>query len=305
MAGDATSRRDFLGRTLLGSAALATLGERGLGGRTALAQDKPDPEKKEPLKVPTTFVHPRERLKKIGKNKVQMWVVSYANQNKEKNADLAAGCLADIDASFAGGADAVVLINEFCSLQEFEPVLERVREKHPKAALGVNYLGDDKDPYGYQDSFRLASKFKLEVVWTDFSGIDLIEKHPPGDLHKIKGAQPPDVFYVSGIHMKYSKLLDPKKTIEESALQAMGWVDGITVTGPKTGVATDPERVHRARSVIGNYPLGVASGTSVESVQPILGEIDYCLVHTSISNGEKHRIVEAKVKALRAALGGP
>ena len=100
--------------------------------------------------------------------------------------------------------------------------------------------------------------------------------------------------------MKYSTLIDPNKTIEKSARQALGWVDGIIITGLKTGVAIDPERAKRARSVIGDYPLGVASGVSAENISSIAKEIDFILVNTSISD-KNHRIIGEKVKKLREA----
>jgi len=101
--------------------------------------------------------------------------------------------------------------------------------------------------------------------------------------------------------MKYSTLIDSQKPIERSALQAMGWMDGIVITGPKTGVPTDPKRAHRVREVIGNYPMGAASGVSAENVHSILGSIDYVLVNTSISD-KNHRILGDKLKALRSAM---
>jgi hypothetical protein len=58
--------------------------------------------------------------------------------------------------------------------------------------------------------------------------------------------------------------------------------------------------VRRARSVLGRYPLGVASGTTAENVGTIKPYIDFCLVHTGIQ--EDHRIKADKVKALREAI---
>src|SRR5205814_3417167 len=144
------------------------------------------------------------------------------------------------EASIAGGADACVLINEykvagddktkFPPFSVLEACVAAARAKFPSFPLGVNYLGDDADPAGWAGSFRLAREHGLRIVWTDFSGVDLIREIPRADLHAIKAAQPRDVFYCSGIHMKYSHLLDASKTIEESALEATGWVDGIVVT---------------------------------------------------------------------------
>lgn len=255
------------------------------------------------------WVHPTELLGKISPRKRQLWVCAYVGQPVPDGKPLD-GTFADCEAAIAGGADAVVLVNEymlegvkktqFSSYEELEATIKAVRARFPDLKLGVNWLGDDADPYGYVGAFRLAREHGLSIVWTDVSGIDLIKEAPPESLHDIAAARPPGVFYASGIHMKYTHLLDPEKTIEESALQAMGWLDGVIVTGLKTGVASDPEVVKRARSVLGTYPLGVASGVTAENVGAIRDLVDFYIVHTGIQ--EKHRIVLEKVKALRAAL---
>jgi hypothetical protein len=256
------------------------------------------------------FVHPLERLRAVSRRRQQLWVVAYVNQ--EGNSPLEEQALADVETSLAGGADAVVLINEWCSFAELDRALKAVRARYPRAPLGVNYLGDDDprsgtgntDPYGVRGSFELAAKYDLQLVWTDFAGVDLIEEKPEISPHAIDAARrlAPGAFYCSGIHMKYSTLKDPSKPIELSALQALGWVDGVICTGPKTGVPTDPEKLGRVRRVIGDYPLGVASGTSPENAHTIRELIDFCLVASSLQD-ERKRIVESRVRKLREALG--
>jgi hypothetical protein len=246
------------------------------------------------------FYSPVEKLKALsGKNKPLLWVVCYVNQTGKS--PLVEEARQDIEASVEGGADGVVLINEWSSLQELESTLQTVRSEYPHVKMGVNYLGDEAEPYGYRDSFRLAREYNLQMVWTDFSGVDQINEKPDVSLHEIQSQRPESVFYCSGIHMKYSTLRNSQKTIEESALQAMGWVDGIIVTGPKTGVATDPETVTRARQVIGDYPLGVASGVSAQNIPSIRNQIDFCLVASSLQNEQK-RIVKQKVRELATEL---
>lgn len=255
------------------------------------------------------WVHPSEMLAKISPRKRQLWVCSYVGQPVANGTPID-GTLADCEATIAGGGDAIVLVNEFIlegvkktqfsSYADLEAAIKAVRAKFPDLKVGVNYLGDEGDPNGWKGAFRLAREHGLAFVWTDVSGIDLIKEAPPESLHDIAAARPPGVFYASGIHMKYTHLLDDGKTIEESALQAMGWLDGVIVTGLKTGVASDPGVVKRARAVLGTYPLGVASGVTAENVGAIKDSIDFFIVHTGIQ--EKHRIVTEKVAALRAAL---
>ncbi len=240
----------------------------------------------------TSYEHPRSQLQKLSKNKVQLWVVGYINANLEDH-------VKDLELSFANGADAIVF--ESSDYKKLDAQLGEIRKRFPKQVIGVNFLGSDTNLHSFKETFTLAKKHKLQIAWTDFSGIDLIKEAPEVSLHQILAEKPADVFYVSGIHMKYSTLIDSAKPIEKSATQAMGWVDGIVITGPKTGVPTDPERARRARSVIGDYPLGVASGVSAENVKTLLPYIDYALVNSSVAD-KNHRVIGEKVKALRAAM---
>jgi predicted TIM-barrel enzyme len=320
------SRRDFLGGLVAGGVASA-LGcssepkkEPGaspsavtppVAETTApVASSSKTKNRPEALLRNRPWVHPSELLASISPRKKKLFVVSYVGQPVPGGEPLD-GTFADCAASIEGGADAVILINEnmpegvkktqFPPLSELEEAVKACRARFPELKIGVNWLGDDKDdPYGYKGGFRLARENGLCLVWTDVSGIDLIKEAPALSLHEIAAARPPGVFYASGIHMKYTHLFDEGKTIEESALQAMGWLDGIIVTGPKTGSASDPEIVKRTRKVIGTYPLGVASDVTAENVATIRDHVDFYIVHTGIQ--EKHRIVAPKVKALRAAL---
>ncbi|MGZ5280460.1 MAG: hypothetical protein ACXWC9_10980 [Pseudobdellovibrionaceae bacterium] len=238
------------------------------------------------------YMHPRKAFEKLSPRSKQIWVVGYTNGTLED-------AFSDLEISFANGADAIVF--EGHDYKKLDSYLTEIRKRYPKHVIGVNFLGDEKHLNTYKETFELARKHKCQIAWTDFSGVDLIKEAPEFSLNAALALKPDDVFYVSGIHMKYSTLVDPAKPIEKSALQAMGWVDGIVITGLKTGVATDPGRAIRARSVIGNYPMGAASGVSAENVKSILPYIDYALVNTSIAD-KNHRIIPEKLKALRAAM---
>jgi hypothetical protein len=238
------------------------------------------------------FMHPRKMFEKLSSHSKQIWVVGYTNGTLED-------AIKDLETSFANGADAIVY--EGHDYKKMDQYLTEIRKRFPKAVLGVNFLGGDDNLNTYKETFELAKKHHCQIAWTDFSGVDLIKEAPEVSLNSIAAAKPADVFYVSGIHMKYSTLIDANKPIEQSALQAMGWVDGIVITGPATGQATDPDKARRVRDVIGQYPMGAASGVSAENVKTILPYIDYALVNTSISDKD-HRIIGEKVRALRTAM---
>lgn len=234
-------------------------------------------------------VNPRVEIEKLSKNKKQIWVVGYTNGTVED-------ALRDLETTFENGGDAIVY--EGGDYRKLDQVLTEVRKKYPTKVIGVNYLGAY---VSYIETFELAKKHNCQIAWTDYSGVDLITEAPEMSLHDIDARKPAGVFYVSGIHMKYLTLRDPNKSIEKSARQAMGWMDGITITGPGTGQATNPEKARRTRAVIGDHPMGAASGVSPENVASLIPYIDYMLVNTSIADSNR-RIVPEKLKALRDAI---
>ena len=235
------------------------------------------------------FVTSKDRFTKMFGSEKQIWVVGYANSTVED-------AFKDLEESFNNGANAIVY--ESNDFKKLDSILTEVRKKYPEKIIGVNFLGTDDDLMTYKETFALAKKHQLQIAWTDFSAVDLIREAPETSLHAIETQKPEKTFYVSGIHMKYSTLLDSKKPIEKSALQAMGWVDGIIITGPKTGVPTDHIKAQRVRRVIGDYPMGAASGVDENNIKQLSPFIDFILVNTSISD-KNHRIIGAKVKALR------
>lgn len=239
------------------------------------------------------FVHPKDQLKNLGTHSKKIWVVGYMNAGL-------AECIQDLENSFNNGADAVVF--EGHDYKKMDELFTEIRKKYPKHVLGVDFLGPDENLYTYKETFDLAKKHNLQIAWTDFSGVDQIKEANDANLHDIQANTSPNIFYVSGIHMKYSNLIDVNKTIEKSALQAMGYVDGIIVTGPKTGVAADSEKVMKVKKVVHDYPVGLASGVSAENIKPFLPYIDFVLVNTSIAD-KNHRIIPEKMKALRKAMG--
>lgn len=238
------------------------------------------------------FVSSREKLKKITTKQKSLWiVVDLADEIKET--------IKDADAALNNGADGVIF--EGRDYAKSDKALGELRKHYPKAILGMNLLGPDENLHTYSETFALVKKHNLQIAWTDFSGVDLIKEAKELSLHDVQAKKPANAFYISGIHMKYSTLLDSQKPIELSALQAMGWVDGIVITGPRTGVATDPDRARRVRKTIGDYPMGAASGVSSENVKSIIENVDFVIVNTSVSDG-KRRIVGEKVRALRKAM---
>ena len=71
-------------------------------------------------------------------------------------------------------------------------------------------------------------------------------------------------------------------------------------SGPGTGKEADIEKIKSIREYLGNHPMAIASGVSVENIEQYKDVVNYLLVASSItSKGEmiiKEKLLELKSK---------
>lgn len=273
----------------------------------------------EPARI--TAKEARAKLAAISPAKVQLWVVVHVRAHKTLEPDgsvdeerLIAGAVEDARAVVNGGGDLIMLINSRCDMPLYERVITAVREVYPTFPIGISALS--YGPSNLTEGFRLAKKFGARVVWTETVPGERIEyedddgSYKPADVIPIPFAldvqrrEKPDAMNVGGVHMKYTRPLDGR-TFEEAMKASLGTVDGINITGPKTGTLADVERVKTARGIAGEFPMGLASGVSTENIASVIGYIDYAIVGTSLKkDGDPLRTDADRVKALRLAMDG-
>lgn len=288
---------------------------------------------------PISAEEAREKLAKMSKNKVQLWVVVHIRAHKTLNEDgtineekLTADALTNADAVVNGGGDMIILINARAPMDVYQRIITKVRAKHPTFPLGISVLdygpsgidGITAKAYGpanLTSGFQLAKKFDAQMVWCEVVPDERIEFEtsdkgyleapviPLALAVETRAKTKPDVFHTGGVHMKYTRPLDGL-SFEEAMARALGKVDGINITGPRTGVLADVERVRAARAVAGDFPLGLASGVSVDNITAVVPFIDYAIVGTSLKDDNDPLMTnEDKVRALRAKIdehgGGP
>jgi uncharacterized protein len=258
----------------------------------------------------------RAKLAKISKKKVQLWVVVHVRAHKTLGADgkvdeprLIADAIANSDAVVQGGGDMIILINSRTEMPLYERVIAEVRKKHPTFPLGISALA--YGPENLTEGFRLAKQFDAQMVWCETVPNERIEYEDDDGSYKPAGVIPlelalttqrtmkPDAIHTAGVHMKYTRPLDGK-TFEQAMKDALGTVDGINITGPETGVLADVDRVKTARTVAGQFPIGLASGVSTENISSVIEFIDYAIVGTSLKvPGDPLHTSAEKVQELR------
>lgn len=226
---------------------------------------------------------------------------------------------ADINAFEKGGADAIIIENNY-DLPHTEKVGAEILasmaelasrfKKDARKPMGVNVLWND-----YEAAFSIAkvndmSFIRIPVfVDTVLTDCGKIEGNPSytRTFRKAIGAE--NILLFADIHVKHSKLLS-KYSLEQSAKRALSFgADGLIVTGAWTGKPPAEEDLKRVRKAIGSREtLLVGSGSDKDNIAGILKYADGVIVSTSLKQGNENkreknvkkwtqRISSAKVRA--------
>lgn len=107
------------------------------------------------------------------------------------------------------------------------------------------------------------------------------------------------VVLLTDIQVKYSTMLNPKISIDQSAknAQSLG-SNGVIVSGTQSGSSPDLKRITKARKGVRGIPVVIGSGFSVTNAREILPLVDAVIVGTSISEKTGGPLIPTKVSEL-------
>ena len=173
----------------------------------------------------------------------------------------------EIDIYLRNGVDAVLAENYFGSVEDVERTLDYLHEHLPDAIYGVNVLGN----YGH--AFELAERYGAKFIQ-----IDSVCGHLPPlmddyyDEELIALRRNSDAVLLGGVRFKYQRVRSGRSVAEDVRL-GMERCDAIVVTGEGTRLATPLEKVKAFRSIVGDYPLIVGAGVTLNSLYE---DMKYC-----------------------------
>ena len=151
--------------------------------------------------------------------------------------------------------------NYFGDTEDCEAVLTWMQKEHPDAIYGVNILGD------YKEAFRLAKQYGVSFIQ-----IDSVCGHLNPKADEIYAAQlselrqEVDVVLLGGVRFKYQPICSGR-TQTEDLLLGMERCDAIVCTGEGTGLPTPMGKVEEFKSVVGEFPVIVGAGVTIETVE--------------------------------------
>ena len=86
--------------------------------------------------------------------------------------------------------------------------------------------------------------------------------------------------YFGGVAFKYQRRVN---NLRSAARNARDYMDVVTTSGPRTGLAADIEKIRIMKKALDDFPLAIASGITPENVTEYLPYSDCYLVSTGIS----------------------
>lgn len=196
-----------------------------------------------------------------------------------------------------GGVDAIIIENNYDLPHRITVAHETVAamtflaielRKYTGLPMGINVLWND-----YEAALSIAKVAKLifvripvfvDSVWTKFG--DIYGKANEVITYR-KRIQAEGIALLTDIQVKHAKMLNPNKTIGESAHQAVkAGSDGLVITGRWTGDAPNINELITARREVGSFPIIIGSGADSENIKVLMQYADGVIVSTSLKSGQ-------------------
>ncbi|KKP68649.1 MAG: Adenine phosphoribosyltransferase [Candidatus Moranbacteria bacterium GW2011_GWE1_35_17] len=188
-------------------------------------------------------------------------------------------------------ADGVFLINHNIHAGELISVFRVVKKKNPNLWIGINFL----DLYR-EDSAKTTINIGADGLWTDDAGVHEGMIGAPIARNELLGNW--KGLYFGGVAFKYQRAVTDVATVAKLALNV---VDVVTTSGARTGAAPNVDKISTMREAIGDFPIAIASGITVENVRKFIPYNDCFLVATGISfshtelNPEKTQLLSSYI----------
>ena len=215
--------------------------------------------------------------------------------------------MSNAEIAVESGAQGVFLINHGRSSDHRLPYIAMaIRQSFPKLWLGVNFLS--MIPFDTQDFVNsLEPPYHFDGLWVDDAMVDesLAEDDPNQGamrLAKEREAMTWSGIYFGGTAFKYQRPVE-EKDLPTVARIASKYMDVVVTSGPGTGQEADLNKIRLMKEALGDFPLGIASGITLQNVEHYLPFVNAFLVSTGIcmndGKGEDfYRFDPEKVKAL-------
>ncbi len=174
------------------------------------------------------------------------------------------------------GCDGVFLINHKISPEDLLEIHAKVAQEFPKWWIGINCLG-----FMPHQMFKCATP-EMSGIWVDNAGIyEILEGQIEAEgIKKIREENGWKGVYFGGVAFKYQPLVED---LESACKKAIPYVDVITTSGPGTAQAAEVDKIERMHNALGEWPLAIASGITIDNIESYLDKATCFLVASGIN----------------------
>lgn len=179
------------------------------------------------------------------------------------------------------GIDAMIVEDYYGETADAENALAALSAQRPQYILGVNVLDN------FSKSYELALRYGARFMQVDSvcGHLDLGAEKAYFDM--IDGyRQDKKISVIGGVRFKYQPYLS-NRSLQEDLEIGMRHCDAIAVTGAGTGLDTGTEKLKQFREIVGDFPLVVAAGMTMETVLEKLSIGDAAIVGSTFKDTRK------------------
>lgn len=170
------------------------------------------------------------------------------------------------------GVDGIMLENYYGNYYDLERILEYVSTSNLSIPYGVNCLNVDAM------GFELANRYNASYIQVD-SVVGHVKPRDEATLEEFFKLYRGNckAYLIGGVRFKYQPVLS-EKTVEEDLQIGMTRCDAIAVTENATGEETSMEKIELFRRNLGDFPLVIAAGVTLENAKKQLEIGDIAIV---------------------------
>jgi len=172
--------------------------------------------------------------------------------------------------------DGVFLINHAIRPEKLVQIHAEVTTKIPDWWIGINCLGWTPD-----DIIRRATP-EMNGIWVDNAGVDERTKGIgyPSIIKDLRKKVKWEGLYFGGVAFKYQR---PVEDLETACKLAKDYMDVVTTSGPGTAQEADVNKIARMHKALGDFPLAIASGITIDNIENYLDKATHFLVASGIN----------------------
>ncbi len=163
--------------------------------------------------------------------------------------------------------DGIIIENYFGNFDNLVDALEYVKSLNLNIPIGVNCLNFDAM------GFELAIRYNLDFIQIDsvVGHVSSRDEKTLNEFLKLYRSRCNSKL-IGGVRFKYQPVLS-KNPLKDDLKTAVGRCDAIAVTGNGTGEETSLEKIKSFKKILGDFPLVVAAGVTVDNIED---ELKYC-----------------------------